>query len=130
VPARLLNKIGKLTATEFAEIRTHAVAGARLLEAAGLPAAVVVAVRHHHEFFNGIGYPDRLAAEDIPLAARILAVADAFHAITSDRPHRSARTCAEALEELERFAGIQFDPLLVKIFAGLVRAEAPERATG
>ena len=128
VPASILEKTGKLTAAEFAALQVHAGAGARLLETVHVNASVVASVRCHHEFFNGSGYPEGLAGEDIPLAARVLAVADAFNALTSERPYRRTRSLSEAIEELERFSGTQFDPVVVQTLVRLLRAEATEAA--
>jgi len=86
------------------------VLGAKILEPAGLPAPVIAAVRHHHEDYDGGGYPDGLAGEDIPLLARIIRVADAYDAMSSERPYRPAFTRERAREELARNAGRQFDP--------------------
>jgi diguanylate cyclase (GGDEF)-like protein len=122
VVPEVLDKKSKLSPNEYAEVHVHAGAGARLLHAARLDPEIVDMVRHHHEFVNGRGYPDGLPGERIPLGARILAVVDAFEAITSDRPYRPARSPAEAIEELERFAGTQFDELLVQAFARAMRA--------
>jgi polar amino acid transport system substrate-binding protein len=87
-------------------------------------------VRHHHERFDGKGYPDGLSQEEIPLEARILAVADVFDALTHERSYRKAQSREEAIAELERGAGTQFDPSVVKAFLALVRApdEEPEAA--
>ena len=84
-------------------------------------------IRHHHEWYNGSGYPDRLIGVEIPLLARVLHVADAFEAMTASRPYRPVPlTPAEALEELRRYAGIQFDPVVVDAFA---RTKTASRAT-
>jgi HD-GYP domain-containing protein (c-di-GMP phosphodiesterase class II) len=77
-------------------------------------------VRHHHERWDGKGYPDGLAGEAIPLAARIFTVADSFDAMISDRPYRRGMSCAEALAELQRAAGVQFDPRVIEAFLALV----------
>jgi HD-GYP domain-containing protein (c-di-GMP phosphodiesterase class II) len=74
-------------------------------------------VKHHHENFNGTGYPDGLAGNQIPLGARIIMIADTIDAMTTDRPYRRAMTLARALEELGKYAGLQFDPVLVKLVA-------------
>jgi HD-GYP domain-containing protein (c-di-GMP phosphodiesterase class II) len=118
----LLYKPGSLDEAELAEVRAHPVEGAWLI--AGVPslAAALPYVLFHHERWDGCGYPDGLAGDAIPLAGRIVQVADAFDAMTSDRPWRSARTQAAALAELRREAGRQFDPALAKEFAALVES--------
>lgn len=128
VPASILEKTGKLTPADFAALQTHASAGARLLETVHVNASIVASVRYHHEFYSGNGYPEGLTGEDIPLGARILAVADAFDALTSERPYRRTRSISEALEELERFSGVQFDPVVVQTLVRLIRVEATEAA--
>ena len=126
VPSEILEKRESLTPQEFAAIPIHSGAGARLLQAARMAPEVCEMVRHHHEFVNGRGYPDGLPGDRIPLGARILAIADAFEAITSNRPYHHARTTLEALEEMERFAGTQFDELLVRTFVRVMKAEASQ----
>src|SRR5919199_4860299 len=116
VPDRILRKPGPLTDAEFAEVAKHPETGAEIVGRIGSLAPIVPWIRHAHEHWDGSGYPDGLSGEAIPLAARILLVADAFDAMTSDRPYRKARSPDEALEELRRHAGSQFDPRCVAIF--------------
>jgi putative nucleotidyltransferase with HDIG domain len=116
VPTDLLLRAGALDTHERRIVEQHPELGARLLEPLGIPAAVVLAIRHHHEWWDGSGYPDGLAAEEIPLAARIIAVADAFDAMSCDRPYRRALDRRVIADESQRFAGKQFDPSLAKDF--------------
>jgi diguanylate cyclase (GGDEF)-like protein len=121
VRTEILEKPGRLTEAEFAEIQRHAVAGGIMLAHAGLVDEASW-VRHHHERVDGTGYPDGLAGDDLPLEARILFVADAFEAMTSDRPYRAGMAPAAALAELRRCAGTQFDARIVELLAGLVES--------
>src|SRR5712691_6840569 len=108
----------KLTVEEMMTMRTHVVRSAQLVATAGrLRGAVEGMIRHHHENFDGTGYPDGLAGEEIPVGARIIMIADTIDAMTSDRPYRKAMGLARAVEELEKYAGRQFDPGLVKVAA-------------
>ncbi len=116
IPAAVLSKAGPLDPDEWETMKEHASLGDRLLEPLPSVAHIRRMVRHHHEMFDGSGYPDRLAGEDIPLGARIIAIADAYDTITSDRSYNKARTPGEALAELARCAGAQFDPELVPLF--------------
>ena len=84
-------------------------------------------IRHHHERYDGKGYPDRLKAEEIPLYARILAVADSYEAMTADRPYRRPLSPIEALSELNRCSGSQFDPEIVKVFTKVLSKELKEQ---
>ena len=113
IPDDVLHKPGPLNDREWEIMRRHPEIGERILrEVPGLE-AVADAVRHEHERWDGDGYPDRLAGEAIPLASRIVLVCDAWHAMTSDRPYRRSMSDAEALAELRRHAGTQFDPAVV-----------------
>jgi diguanylate cyclase (GGDEF)-like protein len=112
VPDLLRFKPSVLTAEEYEVMRSHAVWGARILEPLKVK-AIELMVRHHHESYDGQGYPDGLKRDEIPLGARIISVADAYHAIVSDRPYRKARSIAEAVAELRRCRGTQFDPSAV-----------------
>jgi len=103
----------KLTADEFSAVKWHSTAGSKIIASIPFLQALVPLIRHHHEHWNGQGYPDGLAGEQIPKLARILAVADAFDAMTSDRPYRQAMMLAEARQEVMRGRGIQFDPHVV-----------------
>jgi HD-GYP domain-containing protein (c-di-GMP phosphodiesterase class II) len=105
-------------------VERHPVLGAKKLEELGFPRPIVTAVRHHHEWYNGWGYPDGLSGVAIPLLARILMVADAFVSITSERPFRSGCTPAEALDEIVGYAGIQFDPWVVPALEKIVTQKA------
>ncbi len=113
VPDAILNKPAKLTDDEYAVMQAHSVLGYEIIEAAGMPEQARW-VRHHHERVDGRGYPDRLAGEDIPLESRIILVADAFEAMTSDRPYRKAPGREFAVAELKRGAGSQFDADVVE----------------
>lgn len=119
VPNRILAKRGCLSAAEAELMEAHPMAGAAVLKAAGLHEESRW-VRSHHERADGGGYPDGLVGTQIPLEARIIMVADSFEAMTSDRPYRRGMAVADALQELRRCAGAQFDPVVVEAFAGLV----------
>jgi putative two-component system response regulator len=123
VPDNILRKSGNLTPEEWAVMRTHPVVGAEMVaRIAGLEKAATL-VRHHHERWDGSGYPDGLAGEDIPLGARILAIADAYDAMTSARPYRPPMSHAAARAELRRWAAKRFDPRLVELFLDNVRVD-------
>lgn len=113
IPDAILHKPGRLTPDEWQVMAFHPVAGAELAARLRAYDAGAELVRHHHERWDGTGYPDRLAGTAIPLGARIIACADTFDAITTDRPYRAGRTVAEALEELQASAGGQLDPAVV-----------------
>ncbi len=113
IPDTILHKPGRLTAEEYQIIKRHPVLGARMLSSVRELAPAVPVVRHHHERFDGKGYPEGLAGEDIPLGARIVLVVDAYHAMRSDRPYRRAMSESAARTELLRHAGTQFDPRVV-----------------
>jgi len=116
--APLLRKEGKLTAEEMMTMRTHVTRSAQLVATATrLRGDVEAMIRHHHENFDGTGYPEGLAGDQIPMGARIIMVADTIDAMTTDRPYRKAMSLARAVEELEKYAGRQFDPDLVKLVA-------------
>jgi response regulator RpfG family c-di-GMP phosphodiesterase len=110
VPTDLLLRAGALEPGERRLVEQHPVIGARLLAPLDMPSEVSLALRHHHEWWDGSGYPDGIAGERIPLAARIIGVADAFDAMTCDRPYRRALGRETVLAELRRYAGTQFDP--------------------
>lgn len=115
-PDLVLLKEGPLDPTEHSEMSNHPQHGAVILSRAKTLKKYIPAVRHHHEWFNGEGYPDGLRGEDIPLHAAIIAVADAFDAMTSSRPYKNPCSCEDALRELARYAGKQFDPRIVGVF--------------
>ena len=121
VPDGILHKAGALNEREWAFVRQHPLVGERILRASPAFGNVATVVRSTHERWDGGGYPDGLAGEEIPLAARIIAVCDAFTAMTSQRAYRAALSEHEALAELERFAGTQFDPDVVRLVANAVR---------
>lgn len=124
VPTNLLLRDGPLDAAERALVEQHPVIGGRLIEPLMLPAAISSAIHHHHEWWDGSGYPDGQSGEQIPLAARIISVVDAFDAMSSDRPYRKALSRDVACEELRRFSGIQFDPELTKQFLFVLESGA------
>jgi diguanylate cyclase (GGDEF)-like protein len=116
VPDAILEKPGPLDDRELAVVRQHPIVAERILSAAPAMVAVAKMVRASHERFDGTGYPDGLAGDEIPLGARIIAVCDAFHAMTTSRSYHDLATLEEALGELRRCAGTQFDPLVVDAF--------------
>ncbi|MEH3054217.1 MAG: HD domain-containing protein [Patulibacter minatonensis] len=113
VPDAVLSKAGALSSDEWRFIRQHPVEGARILAAVPFLAGAVDVVLHHHERWDGTGYPDGLAGEEIPIGARLFAIADTIDAMTSDRPYRSGLPLAAAIDEVVRLAGTQFDPACV-----------------
>jgi putative nucleotidyltransferase with HDIG domain len=112
----ILRKPDRLTTEEFTIIKSHPVVGAKILEPLRFLAREICAVRHHHERFDGTGYPDSLRGEDIPIVARVVTVADVFDAITSNRPYRTALALEEAREEICRGRGSHFDPAVADAF--------------
>lgn len=122
VPSELLARPAALDPQERLLVERHPVIGVSLVDPLGLPAEVSMAIRHHHEWWDGRGYPDGVYGNQIPLPARIVAVADAYDAMTSDRPYRRALSQEVAIDELKRFSGVQFDPVLVKEFLCIVES--------
>jgi putative nucleotidyltransferase with HDIG domain len=116
IDSSILNKPGKLTAEEFEAIRSHPDIAANILGSLEFLRDVVPLVHHHHEYWDGSGYPTGLSGESIPRGARIISVADAYNAMTSDRPYRAALSREEAVLELHSNAGSQFDPEIVTAF--------------
>lgn len=116
IPDAILQKPGKLTDEEYDDIKNHPSIGAKILAPAKIFADLIPMVLNHHERYDGRGYPIGLAGEDIPLMARIVCVADSFDAMTSDRSYRPRFKVIDALEEVERCKGAQFDPLVVDAF--------------
>lgn len=119
----VLKKAGQLTADEWREVRSHPEQGQRILASTGLP-ELVPAVRSHHERWDGSGYPDGLAGSEIPFEARLLAVCDAFEAMTTDRVYRPAMTVDAARREIQAYAGLQFDPRLADELLCMLDAES------
>ncbi|HKS39761.1 MAG TPA: HD domain-containing phosphohydrolase [Blastocatellia bacterium] len=116
VPDYILNKPGKLTAAEFEKMKLHTIAGAQILSRVEFPYPIVPVVRHHHERWDGKGYPDGLAGETIPLTARILSVVDCFDAVREDRQYRKGLTREEAISLIMEGSGTQYDPRVVGTF--------------
>jgi diguanylate cyclase (GGDEF)-like protein/putative nucleotidyltransferase with HDIG domain len=125
VPEYILNKPGKLTETEFAKMKLHASVGADILSAIDFPYPVVPIVRHHHENWDGTGYPTGLRGTDIPIGARVLSVVDCFDALTSDRPYRPKLSDEDALAILMQRRGSMYDPLIVDTFMR-IHSKTPE----
>jgi HD-GYP domain-containing protein (c-di-GMP phosphodiesterase class II) len=125
VPKEILNKHGKLSPAEAAVLRRHTIDGEQMLkQVGGTLSSVGRIVRASHERYDGAGYPDGLVADQIPVEARIIAVCDAYSAMTTDRPYRAALPLSESLRELERCAGTQFDPAVVDALVAIVTASS------
>jgi diguanylate cyclase (GGDEF)-like protein/putative nucleotidyltransferase with HDIG domain len=116
VPDYILNKPGPLTPAEFDKMKVHTIVGAEILERVGFPYPVVPVVRHHHERWDGRGYPDGLRGDEIPMTARILTLSDCFDAVHEDRNYREAMTRDQAIEMLKEGSGTVFDPNVVRTF--------------
>jgi putative nucleotidyltransferase with HDIG domain len=119
IPDSILRKPGKLTVEEFEEMKSHPAKGVAILESFPALGVILPIVRSHHERWDGRGYPDGIGGEGIPLIARVVAVADAFDALTSDRCYRTGMPPAPAFEEIRRCAGTQFDPACVRAFLAI-----------
>ncbi|MBU1290827.1 MAG: HD domain-containing phosphohydrolase [bacterium] len=120
----ILNNPNGLTTEEYGEVKRHSIIGENIISPIELLQPIRPLIRHHHEWCNGKGYPDGLSKEDIPLGARILAVADAYDAMKSDRPYRKALTEETAIQELKRGNGTQFDPKIVEIFLEILKTKS------
>jgi diguanylate cyclase (GGDEF)-like protein/putative nucleotidyltransferase with HDIG domain len=116
VPSHILNKPGRLTPAEFEKMKIHTIVGAQILSRVDFPYPVIPIVRHHHEQWDGRGYPDKLKGEQIPITARIISVVDCFDSVREDRPFRRGMTMDEATALLLRGSGIHFDPKVVEQF--------------
>lgn len=125
VSEKVLLKPGRLNRRETDEIRRHSMISADILAPVSFPWPITQMVRHHHERWDGSGYPAGLEREEIPFLARVLSIADAFHALTSTRPYRARKTNREAIAELESCAGTYFDPNLVPEFVRMIEATEP-----
>ena len=123
ISEQILRKPGKLNDEEFEAIKSHPNIGAGILSSIEFLKDVCEIIKHHHERYDGRGYPDGLKGEEIPLGARIVTVADSFDAITSKRPYRKPLTLDEATAEVIRCSGNQFDPEVVKAFVSLRTSE-------
>ncbi len=122
ISRKIVNKFGRLTDQEFEIMKQHAEISIRILEKIdGLQAASIL-VKHHHERFDGKGYPDGLSGDNIPTGSKIIAVAEAFDILTSDVPWRDARDQESALSEIESCAGTQFDPCMVRALREAIKA--------
>jgi putative nucleotidyltransferase with HDIG domain len=128
IPEHILNKPGQLTPVEFERMKSHARIGAEILSEVNFPYPVVPIVRHHHENWDGSGYPDGLKGADIPIGARILAVVDCFDALTSHRPYRRALSAADAFEIIVKRRGTMYDPAIVDAFREMCM-DAPIEST-
>ncbi len=116
VPDHILNKPGSLTPAEFEKTKIHTVVGAEILERVNFPYPVIPIVKHHHERWDGCGYPDGLKGEQIPITARIMSVVDCFDSVREDRPFRPGMTREEGINLLRKGAGTHFDPKIVALF--------------
>jgi putative nucleotidyltransferase with HDIG domain len=125
VPDELLHRPGKLSDEEMERVRNHVQLGASMIEMLGEMHPIVPLIRHHHECWDGSGYPDGMKGEEIPLISRIISVADMYDAMTSDRPYRSRRSHQEAVEEIKRTNGSKLDPRVAEVFLQVLKEISP-----
>jgi HD-GYP domain-containing protein (c-di-GMP phosphodiesterase class II) len=125
VEDNFLNKPGSLNDAEWFSMRRHAESGYRIFSGVQEYISIAESVLAHHERWDGTGYPSGLAGNEIPLKARIIAIAEAYHTMITDRPYQKAVDKSTAIREMEKSAGTQFDPYLTKVFANMVQ-ELPE----
>ena len=123
IPVKIINKPGKLTDEEYDVIKSHSAIGAEVLNPIRIRPELMIGARYHHERFDGSGYPDKLAGKDIPRAARIIAVVDAYDAMTSDRSYRRGMTSLKVYKEIVRKRGSQFDPEIADIMLAYLRKD-------
>jgi putative nucleotidyltransferase with HDIG domain len=121
IPDYILHKTTKLTDEEYKAIKRHPLIGAEIIRQIHFLKDLVPIIAHHHEWYNGSGYPDGLKGGEIPLGARIVAVVDVYHALTSNRPYRAAYDKEEALSIIKNGSGTQFDPAIVKAFISVIK---------
>jgi putative nucleotidyltransferase with HDIG domain len=125
VPDDLLQRPGRLSDDEMERVRNHVQLGASMIEMLGEMHPIVPLIRHHHESWDGTGYPDGLKGEEIPLVSRIIAVADTYDAMTSDRPYRKRRSHQIAIDEIKRTSGTKLDPRVAEVFLQVLREISP-----
>lgn len=126
ISRQIVDKLGRLTDREFEIMRLHSTIAIRMLERVeGLTDALPM-IKHHHERFDGKGYPDGMSSHDIPLGARIIAVAETFDMLVTTLPWRDAMTLDDAVEELQRCSGTQFDPMIVEAFLAVLKSQKVE----
>ena len=130
VQESVLNKPGRLTETEYEQVKRHPVIGEHILNPIVDVTEILEAVRNHHEHYNGKGYPDGLQKDEIPLDARILAISDAYEAMTSERPYRKSMSADAAHDEIARHKGTQFDPEIADIFNHVKRTDIADSGKG
>ena len=123
IPDGILLKSGPLTRAEYEVIKQHSLIGYSILKGVKGLETMAKTVKHHHERFDGKGYPDNLKGREIPLGARIIALADSFDAMTRPRPYRTAKTLQEALEEIKKNRGTQFDPEITDVFLSIYNSK-------
>ena len=128
IPEHILNKPGRLSDAEYTTMKEHAKIGADILAGVDFPYPVVPIVRHHHENWDGTGYPDGLSGDQIPLGARILAVVDCFDALTSDRPYRRALSSRDAIAILQERRATMHDPAIIDLFVTMAPSIEPSPA--
>ena len=129
IPDRLLQKPGPLTPDEYDLVKQHAILGADILSAMAFPGPLALIVRHHHENWDGTGYPDGLRGETIPIGARVLAIVDCYDALTSDRPYRRALSHDRATAMILERRGTMYEPAIADAFSRIIDAlsSVPER---
>jgi putative two-component system response regulator len=130
VPESVLTKPAPLDEDEWELMRRHPEIGERICMPLSGASGFHLIIRHHHERWDGTGYPDRIGGEAIPLGARVVSLADAFDAMTHDRPYRESRSTADALDEINAMAGRQFDPELARLFIGVIESAGDEEQPG